>query len=163
MFVTFQSRAWTNTTCTGPSCYPLDDQIGPAPAGAFGTLSPRSLDPNYHREYNMQYSVGVQQQIRNGVTLNFNWIRRDDYQQELIANQSVPSSAWTPYSITNPLDGTPIRMYNLAPSFRGFDRGALSDERPSALARQFLQWIRNFARGSPATRRFHLRGLDDRS
>ena len=50
MFVTFQSRAWTNTTCTGPSCYPLDDQIGPAPAGAFGTLSPRSLDPNYHRE-----------------------------------------------------------------------------------------------------------------
>ena len=133
MFVTFQSRAWTNTTCTGPSCFPLDDQIGPAPAGAFGTLSPRSLDPNYHREYNMQYSVGVQQQIRNGVTLNFNWIRRDDYQQELIANQSVPSSAWTPYSITNPLDGTPITMYNLNPSFRGLTAVLYQTNAPRSL------------------------------
>jgi hypothetical protein len=130
--VTFQSRTWT-TACTGPSCYPLDDQIGAAPAGAFGTLSPRSLDPNYHREYNMQYSVGVQQQIRKGVTLNFNWIRRDDYQQELIANQSVPSSAWTPYSITNPLDGTPIRMYNLAPSFRGLTAVLYQTNAPRSL------------------------------
>ena len=117
MFLASQTRAWINTGCTGPSCFPTDNQIGRAPAGAFGTLTPRSLDPHYHREYNMQYSVGVQQEIRNGLTLNFNWIRRDDYQQELIMNQSVPSSAWTPYTITNPLDGTPITLFNLTPSY----------------------------------------------
>lgn len=120
MFVASQSRAWVNTGgCAGPACFPTDNQIGPAPAGAFGTLTPRSMDPNYHREYNMQYSVGVQQEIRNGLTFNFNWVRRDDYQQEMIQNQSVPSSAWTPFAISNPLDGTPITMYNLNPSFVG--------------------------------------------
>jgi len=120
MFVASQTRAWINTGgCTGPTCFPTDNQIGPAPAGAFGTLTPRTLDPNYHREYNMQYSAGVQQEIRNGLTLNFNWVRRDDYQQELIQNQSVPSSAWTPFTIANPLDGTPITMFNLNPGFGG--------------------------------------------
>ena len=120
MFVASQTRAWINTGgCTGPSCYPTDDQIGPAPAGAFGTLTPRSMDPNYHREYNIQYAVGVQREIAAGLTLNFNWIHRNDYQQELILNQSVPSSAWTPFTIANPLDGTPITMYNLTPSYVG--------------------------------------------
>ena len=120
MFVASQTRAWINTGgCTGPTCFPADNQIGPAPAGAFGTLTPRTLDPNYHREYNMQYSAGLQQEIRNGLTLNFNWVRRDDYQQELIQNQSVPSSGWTPFTISNPLDGTPITMYNLNPAFVG--------------------------------------------
>jgi hypothetical protein len=120
MFVASQSRAWINTGgCTGPTCYPLDYQIGPAPSGSFGTLTPRSVDPRFHREYNMQYAVGIQREIRNGLTLNFNWIRRDDYQQELIMNQSVPSSAWVPFTITNPLDGTPITMYNLSPSYTG--------------------------------------------
>jgi hypothetical protein len=120
MFVTSQSRAWINTGgCTGPTCYPLDNQIGPAPSGAFGTLTPRTLDPHYHREYNMQYTVGVERQITSGLSVRFTWVRRDAYQQELITNQTVPSSAWTPFTITNPLDGTPITMYNLTPSFAG--------------------------------------------
>ena len=120
MFVASQSRSWINTGgCTGPTCFPLDNNIGPAPAGAFGTLTPRSLDPNYHREYNMQYAIGVQHEIRTGLTLNFNWVRRSDYQQELVRNLSVPGSAWSPFTITNPLDGTPITMYNLDKSFVG--------------------------------------------
>ncbi|HLH00470.1 MAG TPA: carboxypeptidase regulatory-like domain-containing protein [Bryobacteraceae bacterium] len=120
MFVQGQTRSWINTGgCTGPSCFPLDNQIGPAPAGAFGTLTPRSLDRNFHREYNMQYAIGVQHEIRQGLTLNFNWVRRDDYQQELIRNLSVPGSAWNPVTITNPLDGTPFTVYNLSPSYVG--------------------------------------------
>ena len=132
MFVASQSRAW-NTSCTGATCFPLDSEIGAAPAGAFGTLTPRTLDPNYHREYNIQYSVGVQHEIRNGLTVNFNWVRRDDYQQELIVNQSVPSSAWTPFTITNPLDGTPITMYNLNSSFRGLTPVLFQTNAPRSL------------------------------
>jgi len=120
MFVASQSRAWINTGgCTGPTCYPTDNQIGAAPSGAFGTLTPRTLDPHYHREYNMQYTVGVERQITSGLSVRFTWVRRDAYQQELVANQTVPSSAWTPFTIANPLDGTPITMYNLTPSFAG--------------------------------------------
>ncbi|HEV3057152.1 MAG TPA: TonB-dependent receptor, partial [Vicinamibacterales bacterium] len=119
MLVTSQSRAWINSGgCIGPTCFPTDDQIGPAPSGGFGTLTPRSVDPNYQREYNLQYTASIQHQLWKGSAVNFAWFRRDDYQQTTI-NQAVPSSAWTPVTITNPLDGTPITLYNLNPSYVG--------------------------------------------
>ena len=134
MFLASQSRAWINTGgCIGPTCYPLDNQIGPAPAGAFGTLTPRSMDPHYRREYDIQYAVGVQQEIRSGLTLNFNWVRRNDYQQEQILNQAVPSSAWTPFTIFNPLDGTPITMYNLDPAYVGLRSVLYQNNAPRSL------------------------------
>jgi hypothetical protein len=54
-----------------------------------------------------------------GVTLNFNWSRTSDYGQPLVINYAVPSSAWTPFQITNPLDGTPVTVYNLQPAYFG--------------------------------------------
>jgi hypothetical protein len=134
MFVTSQSRSWINTGgCTGPTCFPTDAQIGPAPSAGFGTLTPRSLDPNYHREYNMQYAAGVQHQIRSGLMLNFNWVRRADYQQALTLNQAVPPSAWTPVTITNPLDGTPITFYNLNKSYVGLTPQLYQTNAPRSL------------------------------
>lgn len=134
MFIKSQSRSWLNTGgCAGPTCFPTDDQIGSAPSAGFGTLTPRSLDPNYHREYNMQYAAGVQRQIRNGLTFDFNWIRRDDYQQSLALNQAVPSSAWTPITITNPLDGTPISLYNLNKSNAGLTPQLYQTNAPRSL------------------------------
>ena len=53
------------------------------------------------------------------MTLNFNWNRRADYQQMLSLNYAVPPSAWAPYQITNPLDGTPLTLFNLQPSYFG--------------------------------------------
>jgi hypothetical protein len=120
LFVTTQSRAWVNAGgCTGPSCFPTDDQIGPAPSGSFGILTPRSMDPSHRREYNVQYTAGIQQQLAEGLALNFTYIRRDDYQQTMTINQAVPASAWTPVTITNPLDGSPITVYNLDPAYVG--------------------------------------------
>ncbi|MEO8100767.1 MAG: TonB-dependent receptor [Acidobacteriota bacterium] len=134
MSVQSQSRSWINTGgCNGSACFPTDDQIGPAPSTGFGTLTPRSVDPNYHREYNMQYSVGVQHQLRNGLMLNFNWVRRDDYQQTLIVNRAVPSSAWTPVTISNPLDGTPITFYNLDKSYVGLTPQLYQTNAPRSL------------------------------
>ena len=54
-----------------------------------------------------------------GVTLNFNCNRRADYQQVLTLNNAVPLSAWTPFQITNPLDNTPLTVYNLQPAYFG--------------------------------------------
>ena len=135
MLLASQSRKWNTGGCTGPTCYPLDNQIGAAPAGAFGTLTKRSMDPHYRREYNIQYTVGLQQEIRKGLTLNFNWVRRDDYQQEQILNLAVPSSAWTAFTITNPLDGTPITMYNLDPFFVGQPSVLYQTNAPRSLRR----------------------------
>ena len=83
---------------------------------AFGSVTAGtgvSLDPNWHRDYNYQYNAGIQQEVAKGVTLNLNWYRRSQYQQTLILNYATGPDSWTPVSITNPLDGSPITLYNL--------------------------------------------------
>jgi hypothetical protein len=113
-----------------PNCYPIGSFSGSnVPAGVvgagtlgastnptFGSVAAGTgvnLDPNWHRSYDFQYNAGIQQEVRSGITLNFNWYRRSLYQQTQITNYAVPFSAWTPVSITNPLDGTPLTFYDL--------------------------------------------------
>jgi hypothetical protein len=96
-----------------------DGELGRNPNPLFGVFQNRALDPDFKREYNLQYSIGIQHQLTRGVTLNFNWNRRDDYQQVVTLNSAVPASAWTPYQIVNPLDGTPITIFNLQPAYFG--------------------------------------------
>ena len=122
-----------------PGCYPLgatfgQGNIGANPNPAFG-LAPanHTLDPNFHREYNIQYSAGVQREVWRGTTLNFVWNYRSDYQQGLVLNQAVPASAWTPQTITNPLDGTPITVFNLSPSYFGLTPNIHQTNAPQSL------------------------------
>jgi hypothetical protein len=92
--------------------------LGPSPNPTFGAINGIStgvaLDPNWHRDYNYQYSLGVQQEVFRGVTANFNWFRRSIYQGTLVLNENaLPLSDWTPVQINNPLTGTPVTVYNL--------------------------------------------------
>jgi hypothetical protein len=112
-----------------PNCYPTGtfNGVGALPGVGAGTLGPSGnpafgsvaagtgvrLDPNWHRDYNYQYNAGIQEELWRGVTLNANWYRRSLYQQTLVLNYAVGPDAWTPVTITNPLDGTPITLYNL--------------------------------------------------
>ena len=131
MFLTSETLTWNGpSTACAPTCFPTGGfappggsaapgGLGPNPNPNFGLLNNINLDPNYHREYNWQYSAGVQRELMRGVTLNFNWNHTADYQQTLLTNYSVPPSAWTPQQIYNPLDGTPITVYNLQPQYFG--------------------------------------------
>jgi hypothetical protein len=112
-----------------PNCFPTGgfNGVGALPGVGVGTLGPSgnpafgsvaagtgvNLDPNWHRDYNYQYNAGIQEELWKGVTLNANWYRRSLYQQTLVLNYAVGPDAWTPVTITNPLDGTPITLYNL--------------------------------------------------
>jgi hypothetical protein len=81
----------------------------------FGALAAvPTLDSNWHREYNYQYTAGVQQELYKGVTLNANWYRRSNYQSTLLLNNATNPSSWTPLNITNPLDGSPLTVFNLS-------------------------------------------------
>jgi hypothetical protein len=133
MYTATQAISWLNrptTACETPSpginpgCIPSgsgfgDGDVGPNPNPRFGLLNNITQDPHFKREYQWQYNVGVQQEVMRGVTLNFNWNRTSDYEQPLVINYAAPSSAWTPFQITNPLDGTPITVYNLQPAYFG--------------------------------------------
>ena len=105
-------------------CYPQgngfgDGDIGPNPNPRFGQINGVNLDPHFHREYQWQYNAGMQQEIRPGVTMNFIWFHEANYQAIHVENYAVPSSAWTPVQIYNPLDGTPITVFNLQQPYFG--------------------------------------------
>ncbi|PWU05124.1 MAG: hypothetical protein C5B51_15395 [Terriglobia bacterium] len=133
MYTATQAIAWLNRPTTAcetpapgiaPGCIPAgsgfgDRDVGPNPNPRFGLLNNITQNPNFRREYQWQYSLGIQQELMRGVTLNFNWNRTSDYEQPLVLNYAVPFSGWTPYQIANPLDGTPITVYNLQPAYFG--------------------------------------------
>jgi hypothetical protein len=112
-----------------PSCFPTGGfggvgalagvgagTLGPSPNPAFGTFAQNNgvyLDPNWHRPYAYAYNAGIQQEVRRGVTVNFNWYRTSNYQGTLVQNYAVPFSAWQKTSIINPLDGSTIPFYYL--------------------------------------------------
>jgi carboxypeptidase family protein len=119
--------------------------LGASPNPTFGLINAANptlangvaLDPNWHRDYNWQYSLGVQHELYPGITLNFNWFRRSIYQGTNLVNYSSPPlSAWTPVTINNPLNGTPITLYNLNPSVTSLAAPALyQTNAPQSLVR----------------------------
>ena len=131
MFTASQTVPWVNapttacqTTGVAPGCIPSGSGFGDGNIGAntnprFGLINNIDLDPNFHREYQWQYHLGIQHELFRGVTVNFGWNRMSNYQQVLVLNSAVPFSAYTPVNITNPLDGTPITVFNLQPAFFG--------------------------------------------
>jgi hypothetical protein len=147
MFTTTQTIPWLNRPTTAcetngimPGCIPNgngfgDGDVGPNPNPRFGLLNGITQDPHFGREYQWQYSAGLQQQITHGTTLNFNWNRTSDYQQQRIVNSAVPLSAYTPFQITNPLDGTPLTVFNLQPAFFGLTPSLRQTNAPRSLRR----------------------------
>jgi hypothetical protein len=131
MFTATQTIPWVNAPTTacqssvpGKGCIPSgnsfgDGNVGANPNPSFGQINHIDLDPNFHREYQWQYSLGLQQEIMRGVTLNVGWNKTANYQPSLVLNSAVPFSAYTPAQIVNPLDGTPITVYNLQPAYFG--------------------------------------------
>jgi len=96
-----------------------DNEIGPSLNRRFGLAADRRVDPDLQREYNWDYSVGVQHELvpRVSVTANYYYSRSFDVQRSRNAVRSV--SDYTPFTTTNPLDGTPITIFNLNPAKLG--------------------------------------------
>ncbi|MBZ5604049.1 MAG: carboxypeptidase regulatory-like domain-containing protein, partial [Acidobacteriia bacterium] len=137
-----------------PNCYPvggfspqgtaasavLPGHLGASPNPTFGSAAASTgvgLDPNWHRDYNYQYTAGIQQELYRGVTLNFGWFRRSSYQQFFLVNENgVSTSSWTPFNIVNPLDGTPVTVFNLSPSLTSLPKASLlQTNAPQSLTR----------------------------
>ena len=53
-----------------------DREIGPSNSADFGLPSARTLDDNFEREYNWEYSASIQQEVVPGVSVTGAWYRR---------------------------------------------------------------------------------------
>jgi len=115
-----ETRTWTDPNHTG---IPMEGEIGPPQNPRFGTLAApsRTMDPNYKREYSLQYSAGVQRAITNGISAGFNWFHSRNYDTQLTIDRAYSiTNDWTLIQgIINPLTGEPLPVYNLNPSVLG--------------------------------------------
>jgi hypothetical protein len=115
-----ENRTWTDTDRSGQLLptnndgIAQDNEIGPSNNPNFGKITGRSLDPNIKREYNLQFSAGVQHELRQGVALNFFWYRRTLYNTAVTLNRAVdPVNDWSTTSVVNPINGENITVYQI--------------------------------------------------
>jgi hypothetical protein len=84
----------------------------------FGQLTNRP-DPDLERGYNWEYSTSVQHELMERVSVNAGFYRRQFYNLDVIDNQNLALTDWTPFGIATPTDprlplsGTPIEMFTL--------------------------------------------------
>ena len=110
---------------TNGSSNPLDWTLGPSTNLNFGraALSVRP-DPSVSegwgaRGYNWEYTVSVQQELGPGIAVNAGYYRRQFGNLTWTNNLLVTPADFTPIRISNPIDGSPLTIYNLNAAKRG--------------------------------------------
>ena len=100
------------------------NEIGPSNNpnfGDFGVRANRTLDPNFQREYNWEYSASLQHEVVPGVSMTTAWYRRSQKQLWGTRNTLLSLSDYTLFQATSPIDGTPVDVYNLDIAQRGVE------------------------------------------
>ena len=84
----------------------------------FGQITQRP-DPDLLRGHNWEYSASVQHELMDRVSVTAGYYRRDFYNLDVIDNQNLLVTDWTPFNVTTPTDprlplsGQPITMHTL--------------------------------------------------
>src|SRR5262245_2058713 len=97
-----------------------DNEIGPPNDARFGqAVLTRHPDSNISREYDWEYSTGVQHELVRGVSVTAAWYHRDAYNPTKSVNGPFTLADYTIVNVVSPLDGSVIPAYNLNPAKRG--------------------------------------------
>ena len=97
-----------------------DNEIGASNNLAFGlpvqTIRP---DPDIQREYDLEYSAGIQHELLRGLSVTGAYYRRSIHDQRLTTNLLFDRGDYTVVDVVSPLDGSIIPAYNLNPAKQG--------------------------------------------
>lgn len=97
-----------------------DNEIGPSSNRNFGVSTGRRPDPDLRRQYNWEYSAGVQHQLTPNISVNGGWYRRTFYRIEGQYNAAIdPVTDYTAVATVNPLTGEAMTIFNLLPGKLG--------------------------------------------
>ena len=117
------TRTWNDANKDGIA---QENEFGPTQNLRFGIGATTRPDTNLKRPYNIEYNVGVDHQLTAGISGGLSYYRRtfptglfDRSQPFLPDNVLVSPADYTPVAIKNPLDGSPLTLYNLNPSKLG--------------------------------------------
>ncbi len=92
-----------------------------------GSLQPSLgfVDEGLKRPHQWEYTATVQRQIGANTSVMVGYYGRRFWNLYTTVNDAVPSTAYTPVTITNPLTNEPMTVYNQDPATRGQVRNVL--------------------------------------
>jgi hypothetical protein len=92
-----------------------------------GSLQPSLgfVDPDLKRPYQWEYTAMLQRQVGARTSMSVAYYGRRFWDLNTTVNDAVPLTAYSPVTITNPLDNSPLVVYNQDPATRGQVRNVL--------------------------------------
>ena len=98
--------------CTYPTAGVCEFDTSLLPAN-FGEAVLSRPDPEIQRTWNLLTTVGVDHELRPGVSVSGSFVRRTFYDLTESTNLLRSLADYTPVTIVNPLNGLPITVWNL--------------------------------------------------
>jgi len=147
----FDTRTWNDVNGDNLA---QDSEIGPPNDRAFGLPALlRRPNPDIAREYDLEYSLGIQHQPLRTVSVSASYFRRTVHNMVATTPLQFSRSDYTIVNVVSPLDGSIIPAYNLDPSRSGLLERVDNNSTDSDLRRQTYDGIEfgataRFARGS---------------
>jgi hypothetical protein len=92
-------------------------ELGPSTGWSGATTT--KIDPDIKRPYQWEWVAQVDHELMPRFSLSAGYWGRKYFDLYSTQNRLVPSSGYIPVTITNPLDGTPLTVYNQDPATRG--------------------------------------------
>ena len=120
--ISFQTCPWADTNT---DLRAQESEI--AFARCTGSLQPSLgfVDGDLKRPHQWEYTATVQRQVGARTSVMVGYYGRRFWNLYTTVNDAVPSTAYTPVTITNPLSGEPLTVYNQDPATRGQVRNVL--------------------------------------
>ena len=93
-----------------------------------GSLQPTlgNVDPGLKRPHQWEYTALLQRQVGRFTSVSVGYYGRQFADLYTTVNAAVPSTAYTPVTIANPLTNQPLTVYNQDPAMRGAVRNVLT-------------------------------------
>jgi len=141
------TRTWTDLNRDDIA---QENELGPSQNLKFGIASTTRPDTNLGRPYNVESNIGIDHQLTPTLSVGMSYYHRsyptglfDRSQPFLPDNVDVSLADYTPVQLKNPLDGSPLTLYNLsAPKLGLVD---IVDRNPKGYTQWYngLEWTFN--------------------
>jgi carboxypeptidase family protein len=121
--IAFQTCPWSDTNRD------LSAQLDEiAMSRCTGSLQPSlgNVDADLARPHQWEYTAMIQRQVGRYTSISAGYYGRQFSDLYTTVNAAVPPSAYTPVTITNPLTGEPLTVYNQDPATRTAVRNVLT-------------------------------------
>jgi len=83
----------------------------------FGIASLNTPDPGLDRPYQLAYNMGVQHELRPGMSVTFEWFHTD-FKNLMVRNNVLRNAdSYTAVNVVSPMDGSTITVYNVKSAF----------------------------------------------